>query len=300
MSGPLQGLISPILTPFNDDFSVAEDLFLAHADWSLRQGVHMLSPFGTTGEAVHVGIAERMGLLERLVAHGIPAARLLPGTGQNALPDTVRLTRHAVDLGCAGAMVLPPFYYPHSEDGLFRHYAMLIEAVGSDRLRLCLYHIPQMTGVAIPPALVRRLADAFPGIVAAYKDSSGDWENARAVIEAAPDVAVFPATENQLRQGLAHGAAGSISATLNSQPAAVRRYYDALKSGDADRAAELEPSIRAHRDAVQAAGFIPALKSMIAQATGEARWRNIRPPSDPAPEGLGARLAQDLGWRYAG
>ncbi|WP_050932175.1 dihydrodipicolinate synthase family protein, partial [Aestuariivita boseongensis] len=224
------GVISPILTPFHADGTIATRLFTEHAAYSLEAGVHYLSPFGTTGEAVAVGMSERMEMLERLVDAGLPAAQMMPGTGLCALPDTITLTRHAVDLGCAAAMVLPPYYYPTSEDGLYTYFARLIDGVGSDELRVCLYHIPQMSGVAISPALTARLNEAFPDTVVAYKDSGGDWENTKAVIDAAPGVSVFPASEAHLIHGLDLGAAGCISATCNSNPSVIRAYYDARRA----------------------------------------------------------------------
>jgi 4-hydroxy-tetrahydrodipicolinate synthase len=165
MTERFTGVISPILTPFEDDLSVATGMLTDHALWSLGAGAHYISPFGTTGEAVSVGLAERRSALEALAAAGVPPERMMPGTGLCALPDTVELTRHAAEMGCAAVMVLPPFYYPTTEDGLFAHYAGLIEAIGSDALRVCLYHIPQMTGVPVSPALTAGLAGAFPGIV---------------------------------------------------------------------------------------------------------------------------------------
>ena len=292
------GVISPILTPFNADGSIAHDLYIAHARQSLEAGIHYLSPFGTTGEAVAVGMAERMDMLERLVDAGIPAHQMMPGTGLCALPDTVTLTRHATELGCAASMILPPFYYPTSEDGLYAYYARLIEAVDTDGLRICLYHIPQMSGVAISPALTARLNAAFPDIVVAYKDSAGDWDNTKAVIEAAPGVSVFPASEAHLVQGLDQGAAGCISATCNSNPSVIRAYFDAQQAGDTARCAELEPGMVAHRMAVQSAGFIPALKSMFADATADATWLHTRAPMDDADPDLGQHLNAELGWRY--
>ncbi len=292
------GVISPILTPFQTDGTIATRLFVEHAAHSLEAGMHYLSPFGTTGEAVAVGLSERMEMLERLVDARIPAAQMMPGTGLCALPDTITLTRHATDLGCAASMVLPPFYYPTSDDGLYEYYARLVDGVGSDKLRICLYHIPQMSGVAISPALTARLNAAFPDIVVAYKDSSGDWVNTKAVIEAAPGVSVFPASEAHLVHGLAEGAAGCISATCNSNPSVIRAYFDARKAGDATTYATLEPGMVAHRTAVQTAGFIPALKSMIAAATGNTIWLTTRPPMDDAPAALGMRLRAELDWHY--
>ena len=159
----LRGVIAPNLTPFEADLSVAEALFLAHARQLLDSGCAGLAPFGTTGEALSLGLEERMRLLLRMVESGIPAGRLLPGTGLCALPDTILLTRQAVELGCAGVVVLPPFYYKGvPEEGLYAYYARLIEGVGRDDLRLYLYHIPQVAGVGLPLSLVRRLREAFP------------------------------------------------------------------------------------------------------------------------------------------
>ena len=292
------GVISPILTPFNTDGSIAKTLYSDHAQLSLTAGIHYVSPFGTTGEAVAVGMEERMQMLEHLVQSGVPAEKMMPGTGLCALPDTIALTRHAVDLGCAAAMVLPPFYYPTSEDGLFEYYVRLIDGVGSDRLRICLYHIPQMSGVAISPALTARLNAAFPDCVVAYKDSAGDWENTKAVIDAAPGVSVFPASETHLVQGLAQGAAGCISATCNSNPSVIRAYFDARQSGDQATCATLVSGMTRHREAVQNAGFIPALKAMFAAATGDRTWLNTRPPMEDADLAVGQALMSDLRWSY--
>jgi len=299
MSHPdFHGVISPILTPFQSDGRIDRGLYADHARFSLEAGLHYLSPFGTTGEAVAVGMSERMAMLEHLVECGLPAARMMPGTGLCALPDTVTLTRHAVDLGSVAAMVLPPFYYPASDEGLYAYYARLIEAVASDRLRICLYHIPQMSGVSISPALTARLATDFPRTIVAYKDSSGNWDNAKAVIDAAPGVSVFPASETQLIKGLDQGAAGCISATCNSNPSVIRAYFDAHRGDETAKMALLEPDMIRHRQAVQGAGFIPALKSMFAVATGNDTWLHTRPPTDDADPALGHKLVSELEWSY--
>lgn len=293
-----RGVISPILTPFQSDGEIATELYVSHARASLDAGIHFLSPFGTTGEAAAVGTAERMRTLEALVAAGVPADRLMPGTGLCALPDTVDLTRHATELGCAATMVLPPFYYPTSEDGLFDYYARLIDSVDSEKLRICLYHIPQMSGVAVSADLTARLNTAFPETVVAYKDSSGDWENTKAVIDAAPNVSVFPASETHLVQGLEQGAAGCISATCNSNASVIAAYFNAHLAGDTKVCDALRHEMIAHRKAVQDAGFIPALKSMFSDATGNSTWLNVRPPMPSIDAKLGQRLNRELAWQY--
>ena len=140
--------------------------------------------------------AERLEAVDWLIDAGIPAERLMPGTGVPNLAETLVLSRHAVDKGCAAIMVLPSFFYTQaSEDGHFRYFSELIKGINNDALKICLYNIPQNSGVAITPSLAARLSTAFPDAVAAYKDSSGDWSNTTAVIEAAPSLAVFPGSE---------------------------------------------------------------------------------------------------------
>src|SRR5439155_4282528 len=123
-------------------------------------------------------VAEKIALLDTLVTAGLPLTRMMPGTGCCAFADTVELTRHAMQLGCAGVLMLPPFYYKGvSDEGLFRSYAEVIERVGDRRLRIYLYNIPQVAQVPIGLPLIERLLAAYPGTVAGIKDSSGDWHN---------------------------------------------------------------------------------------------------------------------------
>ena len=105
------------------------DALLTHCRWLLDQGVDGLAVFGTTSEANSLSLEERIGLLEHLLENGIPAEKLMPGTGMCALSDTVRLTQHAVEHGCRGVLMLPPFYYKAiNDDGLFASYAEVYSA----------------------------------------------------------------------------------------------------------------------------------------------------------------------------
>ncbi|ANT50320.1 dihydrodipicolinate synthase family protein [Mesorhizobium amorphae] len=289
-----QGTIAPILTPFEDDGSIARDLWVSHAKWVLDQGAHFLSPFGTTGEALSISLRERMQALEWLVEAGISPRRLMPGTGVTALPETVELSAHAVGLGCAGVMVLPSFFYTAAGDsGQARYYSELIEKVANPALKMILYHIPQNSGVPVSPALTARLSKAFPDTVVAYKDSAGDWSNTAAVIAAAPEVAVFPSSEAQLTKGLASGAAGCISATVNLNAAAIRAVYDAARAGK--DVAEADAAIKAFRKVIQDAGLIPAMKAVLAVRSGDRRWVNLRAPHENATLESGEKLLTALG-----
>lgn len=295
MAPRLHGAIAPLLTPFDANGQVAVDLFCAHADWVLAEGAHFLAPFGTTGEALSIGIAQRRSALEALVASGIPADRLMPGTGVCALQDTLALTRHAVELGCSAVMLLPAFFYKDAdEDGHVRYFAELIEATGPDHVRVCLYHIPSHSGVGISPSLAARLQNAFPEAVVAYKDSSGDFANTQAVIAAAPGLAVFPASETLLIDGLRAGAAGCISATCNLNARAIRAAYEAAPTAG-DGAEHGDGEIRRFREHLQRAGLIRGMKALLSVTRDDDRWLNLLPPLKHATRAEGEALRTTLG-----
>ncbi len=288
------GVIAPILTPFEKDGTIAKDLWVSHAKWVLDQGAHYLSPFGTTGEALSISIRERLQGLEWLLEAGIPAARLMPGTGVTALPETVELTAHAVSRGCAAVMVLPSFFFPAAgDDGQLRYFSELIGRIANPVLRMILYHIPQNTGVAVSPALAARLNKAYPDTVIAYKDSGGDFANTQAVIEAVPAVSVFPGSETFLVRGLASGGAGCISATMNLNAAAIRAVYEGAIAGR--DVTEADAAIRAFRKTVEDAGLVPAMKALLAIRSGDKRWFKLRAPLRDGTAEQGSALLAQLG-----
>lgn len=296
MTERFQGVITPLLTPYNDDHSIAYDLYLAHADACLSGGAHYLSPFGTTSEALSNTSVERMDALEQLVSSGVARAdQLMPGTGLCALQETLRLCSHAVEIGCAAVMVLPPFFFTNAtDDGLYRYYSQLIETLGTDAFKMCLYHIPQNTGVGVSPELAARLNEAYPEVVVAYKDSSGIWDNTRAVIEAAPGISVFPGSESFLPRAMKLGGGGCISASCNSNVVSIRKLFDFVQADAWEAVDQALDQINAHRQAVQKGGLIPALKALKAKQTGDKRWLNLRPPLENADPDLANDLIATL------
>jgi 4-hydroxy-tetrahydrodipicolinate synthase len=286
----MRGVLAAALTPMREDLSVDRAAFAAHCRRLLDAGCHGLAIFGTTGEANSLSIEERIDAWTGLVEDGIPADTLLPGTGACALPDAVRLSRAALELGAPGVLALPPFYYKGvSDDGLFRFFAELIERVGDDRLRLFLYHIPPMAVVGFTPELLGRLLDAYPGVVAGTKDSAGDPERIERVCREYGDrLAVFAGSERYLLDTLRWGGAGCISATVNVFAPQARAVYDAFAAGeDAEPAQATLTEARAFMDG---RALIPSLKALMRELTGDAGWANLRPPLEP----LDDEAARDL------
>jgi 4-hydroxy-tetrahydrodipicolinate synthase len=273
----IAGVLSPVVTPFTADLAPDPERFVRQCRWLLSQNVG-LAVFGTNSEANSLSVDEKIELLDRLAGSGLDPARMMPGTGHCALPDSVRLTAHAVKLGCGGVLMLPPFYYKGvSDDGLFRSFAEVIQRVGESRLRVYLYHIPPVAQVPITLGLVERLRKAYPQQVAGMKDSGGDWKNTQAFLDAfAKDgFDVFPGAETFLLQGMRHGAVGCISATANVNPAAIAGLHATWRAGDADAQQARLDQIRG---IFAKFPMIPALKAAVAHWSGTPEWATVRPP----------------------
>jgi 4-hydroxy-tetrahydrodipicolinate synthase len=293
-AGP-KGVLAAVLTPMDENLEPDHKAFGAHCHRLLAAGCHGLSVFGTTGEANSLSVDERLAALEALVDGDVPAETLLPGTGSCALTDTVRLSRAALEAGAAGTLALPPFYYKGvGDEGLYRFFAEVVERVGDDRLRLYLYHIPQMTGVDLGLPLISRLIDSYPGVIVGTKDSSGDRERIMTLCREFPDFSVLAGTETLLLETLRGGGAGCISATVNVTSRLARRVHDAHASGNDYEAEALQERLTQVRGSIEAYPVIPALKQLMASLTGDERWRNIRPPLSELDEQSAANLLSSV------
>ena len=164
-----------------------------------------------------------------------------------------------------------------SDEGQFRNYAEIVERVGDARLQIYLYHIPPVSQVPISLKLIERLLKAYPKNIAGTKDSSGDWNNTKATLDAfAKDgFDVFPGSETFLLAGMRNGAKGCISATANVNPAGIHKLYANWQSAEADA---LQAGLDKVRGIFQKYPMIPAMKHAIAHWSGHAAWATVRPP----------------------
>lgn len=273
----IRGVLAPVVTPFTKDLAPDPQRFVAHCRWLLELGSG-LAVFGTNSESNSLSLDERLALLDFLLDAGIDPGRMMPGTGSCALTDAVQLTDRATKAGCAGVLMLPPFYYKDvSEEGLFRFFSETVERVGDARLRIYLYHIPSVAMVGISPVLVERLLGRYPGVIAGMKDSSGDWTNTKTMLDnfATSGFDVFVGSETFLLANMQHGGVGCISATANVNPAAIDRLFRSWQEADAD---EQQQGLDAVRGVLSRAAMLPALKAVLAHYRNDPAWVTVRPP----------------------
>lgn len=294
----LSGVIAAAATPLTADGSIDTPAYLDHCRWLLAHGCDGINVLGTTGEANSVGLAARHSLLDAVGASDLPMVQLMVGTGGCALSDTVDLTRHAVQCGFAGQLVLPPFYYkPVDDNGIFAFFAQLIDTIADDRLRLYLYNFPQLTGIAFSIAVIQRLIQAYPGVVVGLKDSSGDVDNAKAIVDACPGFAVFPSSEAVLQEGRQQGFAGCISATVNLTSADAGRVWQNPTAPEATTRQASISQIRAH---IASYTLVPAIKYLLSRLHDNAVWERLLPPMLPLTAAQADALSTKVGVKATG
>lgn len=269
-------VLTASLTPLDQDLNIDGNHLARHVQWLLRRGASGVVLMGTTGEANSFGTSERMMALEAVLSSGVDPEKLIVGTGCCALTDTVDLTRNALRAGVRRILVLPPFYYKQvSEDGLFVAYDYLLQSVGSNEIRIYLYHFPKMSAVPISVALVERLIQAYPDSIAGFKDSSGDWAHISAMIRHFRELDVFAGSEQFLLDTLRLGGAGCISATANVSSQLAAELLHRWKNPEAKT---LQTRLYDIRRAVEQWPMIPALKALMQELTQRGNWANLRPP----------------------
>jgi len=290
----IKGLISPILSPFDDSLNFNQEMYNELAKDLLSTGCSGLAPFGTTGEALSVSNDERMQALENLIKSGVSPDKLIPGTGLCNFPDTVKISRHAIELGCKGVMTLPAFYFKDvTDEGLFQYYERLIDEINHPNLKIYLYHIPQVSGVGLSIPLVKKLRSTYPDIIVGIKDSSGVWENTEQLLSI-DGLIVYPGAELPVIDAIKLGGPGCISATANFNPTNIAKVIELSHDRKWDQAEEVHKDVKEVRYLFQDYSAIPAQKAMLAIKYKDERWKNIRPPLVQISEQRSSELAEKL------
>jgi 4-hydroxy-tetrahydrodipicolinate synthase len=273
----LQGVIAAIATAVDDKGEPDCARSTALARFLLANGCDGLNVLGTTGEATSFSLEQRKRVMSAYRAAGLPLDRLMVGTGAASVADAIALTRHAAELGFAGALVLPPFYYKGvPDDGLFAYVELIVQASAAEPIPLYLYHFPAQSGLPWHFKLVARLVETFGARIVGLKDSSGDMAYAREAATVAPGFKVFPSTEAVLMEARTGAFAGCISATANLNADLCARAW---RNGDT-AALDAAVAIRKLFDGKQ---LVPGVKALIAHIHDDAGWSRVQPPLSVFP-----------------
>ena len=268
----LSGVIAAIATPIDEAGSPDLARAIKLARYLLDNGCDGLNVLGTTGEATSFSRDERMVVMSAYKTNKLPLERLMVGTGAAAVSDAVALTRHAAELGFAGALLLPPFYYKGvPDDGLFAYIDTIVKATADKPIPLYLYHFPAMSGLPWHVTLIKRLLDSFSSRIVGLKDSSGDMAYARSAAAISKDFAVFPSTEAALIEARQGEFAGCISATANCNTDLCARAW---RDGDT---AALEAAV-AIRKLFDGRPLVSGVKALLAHIHGDPALAQVKPP----------------------
>ncbi len=288
----LRGVIAAAATPVHPDYSPDVARLLPHLRHLLETGCDAINLLGTTGEANSFGLQQRLAIMRAVKDAGMPMDRFMVGTGVCSLDETVALTQAAADLGFAGALVLPPFFYPGIEPAALVSYVdALVSRVEPRETKLYLYHIPQNTGVPWPVEVVAQLARTHAGLLCGIKDSSGDLAYSRAVVAAAPDLAVFPSSEATLWHADKDGFAGCISATTNLTAADSQVAWKQQGNDVGKQAVERATAVRG---LLAKEALVSSVKAALGLRHRDPQWSRTCPPllprSDAQTQALGDAL----------
>ena len=268
----LRGVIAAVATPVSEDGSPDTARATKLARFLLDNGCDGLNVLGTTGEATSFSLDERKRVMTAYKDAGLPLNRLMVGTGAAAVADAVALTRHAAELGFAGALVLPPFYYKGvPDDGLVAYIDTIVQASAGKPIPIYLYHFPQQSGLHWHVPLVKRLLEKFGSRIIGLKDSSGDMNYAREAAAISKSFDVFPSTEAVLIDAKNGAFAGCISATANCNPDLCQRAWSA---GDA---AALDAAVTI-RKLFDGRALVSGVKALLAHIHGDPALSRVKPP----------------------
>ncbi|MDA8584845.1 dihydrodipicolinate synthase family protein [Rhodobacteraceae bacterium] len=294
MSKAIRGIYAAAVSPFREDGSLDIPKLIGYCKHLISDGgCDGVAPTGTTGEGNSIAMLDRLALPSAFAEAGFDPNRAIFGTGACATGDAVALTTEAVAAGFTNVLVLPPFYYKTpSDEGLYAYFSQLVEKVGDDRLRIYLYHFPQMSMTPIPVDVVVRLKQAFGPVIAGLKDSSGDMSQALAFAKATggvdADFDVYPSSEAFLFDGLAGGCAGIISGSTN----AFANYTKGARTEGAD--SDAFAMVKAARAMASKYPLMAAMKQMEAWRSGDDSWTRMAPPLVPLNDEQKANLKADV------
>ncbi|MEH7224700.1 dihydrodipicolinate synthase family protein [Bacillus sp. JJ1566] len=235
-TGKFHGIISPVVTLFNEDGDFNWEANKQLTDFLIDKGVHGILFMGSTGEFSSLSIDMRKRFMEDMIPYVNNRVPVLIGTGSTSLADTIELSRHAQDCGADGVLVVSPYYWKFTENQLFDYFTSVSKSID---ISILIYNIPMLTGQSLSPQLIARLAESYDNIVG-IKDTIDNLGHIRKLIfetkKKREDFAVFAAFDDLVLPALQIGAKGSVHGTSVFAPEHSVNLYNCFKSGKLEEA----------------------------------------------------------------
>lgn len=259
-----------LVTPFKNG-QIDEPALRALVDWQIEAGTDVLVPCGSTGEAATLNYEEHDRVIRIVVEQARKRVPVLAGTGSNSTAEAIEMTRHAIKLGVDGSLQVTPYYNKPTQEGLFRHFKAIAEAVPA--LPIVLYNVPGRTCCNLLPETVARLS-RISNIVG-IKEASGDLEQVKKVIElCGPDFAVISGEDAQNYQILEMGGCGTISVTANVVPGTLATMWNFYESGKKAEAKKIhEELLPLHAAMFYETNPIPVKTALALMKKCQEEWR---------------------------
>ena len=242
---PIVGSTVALVTPMLDDGSIDHAALRRLIDWHIDEGTDCIGVVGTTGESPTVSVEEHCEIIRVAVEHARGRVPVMAGAGGNSTREAIELSRFARQVGADCTLSVVPYYNKPSQDGMYRHFRAIAEAVD---LPMVLYNVPGRTVADLLPETVLRLAEV-PGIVG-IKEASGDIERAAWLIKHAPKgFSIYSGDDATAIALMLLGGHGNVSVTANVAPRLMRELCAAALRGDARAASEIHLRLLPlHRD----------------------------------------------------
>lgn len=270
-----EGVYAAALTPMHKDYSCNYEELAKHCQDLMKRGCKGVALFGTTGEGPSFSVDERKQAVKAVINLGVDPRKIIVGVSCAAMEDVVKITSAAIDLQCSSVLMMPPFFYKNvDEAGVIAFYKEVIKRVGNPKLKVILYHIPQMSGVPITLNIIKTLVEEFPDIVVGMKDSEGNLGLCKEIIAACPSFKVMAGNESQISEIVNFGGVGGITGLANAFPELISSLYELGKDKQKPNHSK---AINEIRQSIKLYATFPAIKAIVAFQKGAA-WDVLRPP----------------------
>ena len=262
-----KGVYAASLSIFNEDSSLNIAATIGHAESAIKNGLHGVFFFGSTGQSQLISISEKKELIAKIASHKLKKQFFL-GTGCNSLKENIDIVKYAMEYDFRDFLIMPPAYYKgNTDEGIFNFYSLLIKSV--PKIKIILYNFEKLSGYKFSAEFVTKLVKVYPYNIIGCKDSSYNlFENLRL-----PNFLIFPGSEAKLLKGLELGCAGCISAVTNVTHNLARKVFDDFEKKNAQSAND---KLIAVRETFDQFNLISALHSFL--SIKDNNYKNVLPP----------------------